>query len=97
VQTGDGVSAIIGFRLLVSTRRRSRSASVRSRVTAAVGRRTLACASVLSSDGGFGAGGEAELWDLVELADVPGQLEEREQAGPLARAEAVPELFEVAR
>src|SRR5437773_8732948 len=47
------------------------------------------------SDGGFGAGDEAELRDLVQLAHVAGQLEEREQAGSLARAEAVAQLLEV--
>src|SRR5437773_9431347 len=48
------------------------------------------------SDGGFGAGDEAELRDLIQLAHVSGQLQEREQAGSLARAEAVAQLLEVA-
>src|SRR5439155_16131218 len=41
-------------------------------------------------------GDEAELRDLVELTDVSGKLEERQQAGALPRAEAVAELLEVA-
>src|SRR5439155_6803933 len=49
------------------------------------------------SDRCLGAGDEAELRDLVELADVSGQLEEREQSGSFARAEAIAELLEVAR
>src|SRR5215210_8665543 len=51
----------------------------------------------LSSDGCFGTGHEAELRNLVELADVAGELEERQQPRALARAEAVAQLLEVAR
>ena len=39
---------------------------------------------------------EAQLGHLVELADVVCELEERVEAGALARAEAVAELLEVA-
>ena len=41
--------------------------------------------------------GRSGARDVRELADVAGHLEERVQAGSLARAEAVPELLEVAR
>ena len=41
-------------------------------------------------------GDEAQLGHLVELADLVGELEERVEAGALARAEAVAELLEVA-
>src|SRR5215470_9029883 len=41
------------------------------------------------SDGGFGPRDEAQLGHLVQLADLVGELEERQQAGALARAEAV--------
>src|SRR3954453_5657105 len=41
----------------------------------------------VNSDCGFGARHETELGDLVELTDVARQLQEREQAGSLARAE----------
>src|SRR5215210_3951043 len=51
----------------------------------------------LSSDGCFGTGHEAELRNLVELADVARELEERQQPRALARAEAVAQLLEVAR
>src|SRR4051812_13259201 len=49
----------------------------------------------VNSDCGFGARHEAELRDFVELTNVSRQLQEREQARPLARAEAVAELLEV--
>src|SRR5215210_6711142 len=50
-----------------------------------------------SSDGGFGAGREAQLRHLLELTHVARQLEERQQPRSLARAEAVAQLLEVAR
>ena len=40
---------------------------------------------------------EAELGDVLELADVAGHLEERVEPGALARPERVAELLEVAR
>src|SRR5438067_8157713 len=40
---------------------------------------------------------EPELGHLAELACVVGKLEEGHQPGALARAEAIPQLFEVAR
>ena len=52
--------------------------------------------SALTS-GTLAIAGEAQFGHVVELADVPGHLEERVEARALPRAEAVAELLEVAR
>src|SRR5215210_6339552 len=77
------------------TGRKAQRPSVSSSISS---RRATAYSAMrpLSSDGGFGAGHEAKLRDLVELADVARELEERQQAGALARAETVAQLLEVA-
>src|SRR5205814_4486933 len=56
-----------------------------------------ACAPRRSCDGEAGGLDEAELRHRLEQAGVARQLQERIEAGALARAEAVAELLEVAR
>src|SRR5579884_2747719 len=53
--------------------------------------------SRISRNGGTRRLDEAQLGHRLEQAGVSGELEERVEAGPLARAEPVAELLEVAR